>query len=216
MTRGRFITLEGGEGAGKSSLMACLEACLEERGRTVRRTREPGGTPAGEAVRDILLANRYGGMCPETELLLIFAARAQHLHEVIEPALERGEWVLCDRFTDASYAYQGFGRGLGTEPVAWLERWLQGTLRPDLTLLLDVPVATGLARATANRGADRFEDRESDFLTRVRKGYLSLAERAPERIRILDASRPRERVREQARAMLDAYLDTLDERVRDD
>ena len=144
---GRFITLEGGEGVGKSSNLEFIRRHLEAAGKAVIVTREPGGTPLGEQVRGLLLDHRHNGMSADAELLLMFAARAEHLAQVIRPALAAGRWVLCDRFTDATYAYQGGGRGIATERIAVLETWVQGDLRPDLTLLLDAPVAVGMARA---------------------------------------------------------------------
>jgi dTMP kinase len=200
--RGMFITLEGGEGAGKSSSMAFIEARLKAAGREVVVTREPGGTPLGEQIRELLLKPKERALCSDAELLLIFAARAQHLDEVIRPALARGAWVLCDRFTDATYAYQGRGRGIGHEHIAALEQWVQDGLRPDLTLLFDVPVEQGLERANKRSAPDRFELAGQEFLERVRIGYLEAATREPERIRIIDASQPPTKVQ----AQLDAVL----------
>lgn len=191
MSAGRFITLEGIEGAGKSSRTAELRAFLEQRGKHVLVTREPGGTPLGERLRDLLLAPADAPMAPLTELMLMFAARSEHLTRVILPAVETGQWVLCDRYIDASYAYQGGGRGLGTKPVAALEALLPPRARPDLTLLLDVPVEIGLARAKS-RGVveDRFERETLAFHQRVREAYLERAGQAPDRYRVIDASRP--------------------------
>lgn len=204
---GRLITVEGIEGAGKSSNLDLVQGLLEDAGKRVVRTREPGGTPLGEQLRALLLERRAGGdMAGDTELLLMFAARAEHLVQCIRPALARGDWILCDRFTDASYAYQGAGRGLGWERIAILETWVQDNLRPDLTLLLDVPVAAGLARANGRSAPDRFEEEGRAFFTRVRKAYLELAQRYPERIRLIDASRELAAVRTQITGVLKAFL----------
>jgi len=189
MKNGMFITLEGGEGAGKSTQMAYVEQCLKQTGKKVHVTREPGGTELAETIRDLLLDHRQTAMHADTELLLMFAARAQHLAELIRPALEAGEWVLCDRFTDATYAYQGGGRGIDMERIAVLEDWVQGTLRPDLTLLLDLPVEIGLSRAGKRGDLDRFEREQQEFFERVRNTYRQLATQHPERYRVIDASR---------------------------
>lgn len=204
--RGRFITLEGSEGSGKSTNLAFIHHYLQQSGIEVVLTREPGGTPLGEAIRELLLDHRNNEMASDTELLLMFAARAQHLHELILPALEAGRWVLCDRFTDATYAYQGAGRGIAEERIALLEDWVQGELRPDLTLFLDLPVAQGLARAGERSAPDRFEREQLDFFERVRHGYLEQAARAPQRYRIVDASQPLEAVQSNLRDLLDTYL----------
>lgn len=188
--RGRFITVEGGEGVGKTTNLDYVRGVLERAGVRVRSTREPGGTPLAERIRELLLDPAHAGMAPDCELLLVFAARAEHLARVIVPALEAGEWVLCDRFTDATYAYQGGGRGLSTRRIAELEAMVQGELRPDLTLLLDVPVEIGLARAGARGILDRFEREEAAFFERVRQTYRDRATAAPERYRIIDAGRP--------------------------
>jgi dTMP kinase len=189
MSPGRFVTVEGIEGAGKSTGLAVLQRCIGSRGLTVVQTREPGGTPLGERLRELLLDHRSDGIADDTELLLMFAARAEHLHQVIEPALAAGSWVVCDRFTDASFAYQGYGRGIDLARIARLEDWVQGERRPDLTLLLDLPVATGLARAGSRSTPDRFERETLAFFERVRAGYLDLAARSPARYRVIDASR---------------------------
>ncbi len=204
--RGRFITLEGSEGSGKSTNLAFIHHYLQQSGIEVVLTREPGGTPLGEAVRELLLDHRYSAMSGDTELLLMFAARAQHLNELILPALQAGKWVLCDRFTDATYAYQGAGRGIDNERIAQLETWVQGELRPDLTFFLDLPVAQGLARAGERSTPDRFEREQIDFFERVRQGYLELAGRAPQRYRVVDASLSLDEVQSQLKALLDAYL----------
>ncbi|KAB7627612.1 dTMP kinase [Alkalilimnicola sp. S0819] len=212
MRRGRFITLEGLEGAGKTSCLGFVRQQLAAHGIAPLETREPGGTPLGEAVRELLLAETYTGMAAEAEALLMFAARAEHLDKCIRPALAQGRWVLCDRFTEASLAYQGGGRGLGRERVAALEQWLQGELRPDLTLLLDVPVEQGLARAAKRGALDRFEQERLDFFERAREVYLTLARDYPQRIRLIDASRPQEQVLAQLGVELGDFLErALDE-----
>ena len=193
-TRGKFISLEGGEGAGKSTLLAGLRACIEARGVDLLLTREPGGTTLGEAVRGIVLDPALRGMAAETELLLMFASRAQLVRELIEPALAAGRWVLCDRFTDASYAYQGGGRGQPVERIEALEQWATGGLAPDLTLLLDLPVATGRARAAGRGEADRIEVEADAFFERVRAAYRTLAAAQPQRFRVIDASHSPEEV----------------------
>ena len=182
----RFITLEGGEGVGKTTNLDFIEHYLRSRGIDVLRTREPGGTPMGEGVRDLLLQS--GTMDRWAELLLVFAARAQHISEVIRPALAAGQWVLSDRFTDASHAYQGGGRGLDPAVIGQLETWVQQGLQPDLTLLLDAPVELGMARARRRGQTDRFEAERLEFFENVRAAYLARAERFPERIRRVDAS----------------------------
>lgn len=205
--RGRFITVEGTEGVGKSSNIAFIETTLKQAGVDVITTREPGGTPLGEEIRELLLDHRHSGMSVDAELLLMFAARAQHLEEVIQPALARGQWVLCDRFTDATYAYQGGGRGIPFERIAMLEQWVQGALRPDYTVLLDLPVEIGLARASARGDADRFEKEQQAFFEKVRGAYLKQAESAPERYRIIDASHPLDQVQQQIARVLQAMID---------
>lgn len=205
-TPGRFITVEGSEGVGKSSNLDFIETLLREAGKDVVRTREPGGTELGETLRGILLDARQKAICDDAELLLMFAARAQHLTEVIRPALAAGKWVLCDRFTDATYAYQGGGRGIPFARIAVLEQWVQGDLRPDLTLLLDMPVAAGLARAGARSEPDRFEQEQIAFFERVRRAYLERARQAPERFRIIDASPPLPEVQDQIRKVMEPFL----------
>ncbi len=184
---GLFITLEGPEGAGKSTNREYLAERLREQGIAVLLTREPGGTPLAERIRELLLASSAEAMAADTELLLVFAARAQHLAEVIRPALARGTVVLCDRFTDATYAYQGGGRGLSVERIAQLEQFVQAGLRPDLTLLFDLPIEIGLARAEARGRLDRFEQEGRGFFEAVRQTYLQRAAQAPARYRIVDA-----------------------------
>jgi len=205
---GRFITLEGGEGVGKSSNLEFIRRHLEAAGKSVIVTREPGGTPLGEEIRALLLDHRRDGMSADAELLLMFAARAEHMAQVIRPALGEGKWVLCDRFTDATYAYQGGGRGIAAERIAALETWAQGAFRPDLTLLFDAPIAVGMARAGKREGAaDRFEREEQAFFERVRQTYLALARRYPERYRIIDAGQALAVVQERLRRELDTFLE---------
>ena len=187
--RGAFITVEGGEGVGKSTNIAVLEHWLAGAGIAYRLTREPGGTPLAETMRSLLLEVRDEPVAPMTELLMIFAARAQHLAEVIQPALARGEWVVCDRFTDATYAYQGGGRELPVDWISQLEVLVQGALRPDLTLLLDAPVDVGLSRASARGDLDRFETERVEFFERVRQSYLAMAKAEPGRFRVIDTAR---------------------------
>jgi len=204
--RGRFISLEGGEGAGKSTLLAGLLACLQQRGLTVVQTREPGGTDIGEAIRAIVLDPAMTRLAAETELLLMFASRAQLVREVIEPALAAGEWVLCDRFADASHAYQGGGRGQPASRIAELERWACAGVKPDLTLLLDLPVATGRARAAGRGEADRIESEADAFFERVRANYRERAALEPQRFRVIDASQPPDVVLQVATQALTAWL----------
>lgn len=188
MTRGKFITLEGLDGAGKSTHLGWLVATLRARGLTVVQTREPGGTPLGEKLRALLLAEP---MHLETEALLMFAARREHLVQVIEPALGRGDWVVCDRFTDASFAYQGGGRGLAREKLTQLEQWVQAGLQPDLTLLFDVPTETARQRVVGmGRELDRFEQEQEAFFNRVRQAYLARAADSCGRVQVIDAARP--------------------------
>lgn len=206
MSRGAFITLEGIEGVGKSSAVACVVDWLSAQGRTVTSTREPGGTALGEQLRHLLLARDGVPIAPLAELLLMFAGRAQHLAERIRPALARGETVVCDRFTDATFAYQGGGRGLPTADIAAAARLVHGDLAPDLTLLLDAPPALGLGRALARGAADRFETEQVEFFTRVRDAYLALAAREPARFVVIDASQPLETVHASIHAALAARL----------
>jgi dTMP kinase len=187
--RGRFITIEGGEGAGKSTMMDRVADWLEKAGHRVIRTREPGGTDLAEKLREILLDRNNISLSGRAELLLMFAARAQHLEELIRPALARGDWVLCDRFTDATWAYQGGGRGLPLGEIESLETLVHGDLQPDLTLLLDLPVELGLKRAARRSQADRFEQESTLFFEHVRDAYLERAEAAPDRFAVIDASR---------------------------
>ena len=207
---GLFITLEGPEGAGKSTNREYLAERLREHAIDVVMTREPGGTPLAEKIREILLAPTAEAMAADTELLLVFAARAQHLSQVIRPALERGAVVLCDRFTDATYAYQGGGRGLSEARIGVLENFVQGDLRPDLTLVFDLPIEVGLARAAERGRLDRFEQEGHDFFNAVRQTYLRHAAQAPERYRIVDAAQSLEEVQ----ASIDALLPQIVELCR--
>ncbi len=209
MKKGLFITLEGGEGAGKSTQMTYVEECLKKAGKTVRVTREPGGTALSETIRELLLDHRQMAMDADTELLLMFAARAQHIAELIRPTLDAGQWVLCDRFTDATYAYQGGGRGIDLKRIALLEDWVQGELRPDLTLLLDLPIEVGMSRAGERGELDRFEREQQDFFERVRRSYLELAEQQPGRYRIIDASQDIVQVKAQIDAVLAPILEEV-------
>jgi dTMP kinase len=202
MSRGLFITLEGGEGAGKTTSLAFVRAFLEQAGKNVLVTREPGGTPLGEKIRELLLHGQ-DDMHVDSELLLMFAARAEHLARVIRPALATGAVVICDRFTDATYAYQGAGRGAPDARIRILEDWLQQGLRPDLTLLLDIPVERGLVRAGKRSAPDRFEREQIDFFKRVRAAYLAMAVREPQRVRVIDAAQDIPKVQRQLRAALE-------------
>jgi dTMP kinase len=186
--RGLFITIEGGEGVGKSTNIEFIKTTLEAKGIQCIVTREPGGTPLAEEIREVLIKNRDEQVATETELLLMFAARAQHLNQKILPALEAGIWVISDRFTDATYAYQSGGRGVPSEKVALLENFVQGDVRPDLTLLLDAPIEVGMTRAKNRGKLDRFEEEASEFFNKVRNNYLSRAKAEPNRFKIIDAT----------------------------
>ena len=204
--QGKFIVLEGGEGLGKSTNLEWMRGRLEKTGIRPIATREPGGTQFGESLRALLLGTT-AKIPPEAELLLMFAARAQHLREVIRPALESGTWVICDRFTDASYAYQGGGRGLSLSHIEYLERWIQNGLHPDMVFLFDAPVEIGLQR-TQSRGnaADRFEREHQEFFERVRAAYLERAKLAPERYCIVNAALDLPRVHQQIGKVLDQMI----------
>ncbi|MGB5568109.1 MAG: dTMP kinase [Sedimenticolaceae bacterium] len=202
-----FVTVEGIEGAGKTTCLDLIEQRIRRHGHRLLVTREPGGTPLGEDLRKLLLGHRHEGMADDTELLLMFAARAEHLSARIEPALAAGSWVLCDRFTDATYAYQGYGRGVDLGRIATLESWVQGDRRPDLTLIMDLPVELGLERAGRRSTPDRFESQALEFFQRVREGYLALAAAAPERFRVIDAARSFSEVSRQVAGVLDDFLD---------
>ncbi len=206
MSRGKFITVEGIEGVGKTTNMEFLRQLITTAGKELLVTREPGGTPLGEVIRGLLLDPEYKGMDPDCELQLMFAARAEHLDKVIKPAIVAGQWVLCDRFTDATYAYQGGGRGLDTKKIAALEQLVQGDLRPDLTLLLDVPVEIGLERAGNRSKPDRFEQEEVEFFERVRQTYLEMARKYDGRYRVVDASQALENVQRQLTTILNEII----------
>ena len=185
--KGRFITIEGVEGAGKSSVVHYIQDLLKEMDIPCVVTREPGGTPIAEAIRKILLSRYDEMMCPDTELLLMFAGRAQHISQVILPALQRGQWVISDRFTDASFAYQGGGRGIPLSHIRELAAWVQGELEPDMTLLMDLPVEVGFSRIHSRGAKDRIESEGKDFFERVRERYLIRARKFPERFRVINA-----------------------------
>lgn len=204
--RGKFITVEGGEGAGKSTQIAFIRQCIENAGRRVIVTREPGGTAVGEQIRAVLLNPDNTQLHSDTELLLMFAARAQHLRELVEPALAQGTWVVSDRFTDATYAYQGGGRGIDARRIAVLESWVQSALNPDLTLLLDLPVDVGMERARLRGKYDRFENEQRAFFERVRTAYLQRAKQQPQRFRVVDASQNISGVQAALSSILSEYL----------
>lgn len=205
----QFITVEGGEGVGKTTNIAFIRKWLEQQGIDYVATREPGGTPLAEEIRGLLVNPREEIVDENTELLLMFAARAQHLSQVIRPALDEGKWVLCDRFTDATYAYQGGGRGVAVEKIAQLETLVQGSLRPDLTLLLDIGVEQGMARASERGAPDRFEQEKLAFFHAVRDCYLARAAAEPHRYRIIDASRPLPQVQSAIGEALEAFVDAI-------
>lgn len=208
MSRGKFITIEGVEGVGKTTSITFIEGYFKTAGYDIVLTREPGGTPLAENIRELLLDARQTSMSDDAELLLMFAARAQHLQEKIIPALQAGRWVICDRFTDATYAYQGGGRGIDRTRIAQLEDWVQGELRPDRTLILDLPVAEGLKRAGQRSTPDRFEQEQQAFFERVRAVYLELAAQTPERYRIIDASGSITEVQSRIKHVLDELIAT--------
>jgi len=202
----RFITIEGVEGVGKSTNIRFITNLLQEAGIEHVVTREPGGTAIAELIRQLLLAHHAENICEMTELLLVFAARAQHIEHVIKPALAAGKWVICDRFTDATYAYQGGGRGLDTSVIDQLAAMVQGTLHPDLTLILDLPPQTGLERASARGDLDRFEQEQLSFFDRVRAAYLEVAAREPQRCALIDAGLPLAQVQAEIRRALEPWL----------
>lgn len=206
--RGKFITLEGGEGAGKTTVFKHVIELVKRHAQLVT-TREPGGTPLAEAVRGLLLDKTYTGMSADAELLLVFGARAEHIDKVIVPAINQGQWVLSDRFTDATYAYQGGGRGIDVDRIALIENWVQGDLRPDLTILLDVPVEVGMERASKRGELDRFESEQMEFFEKIRAAYLARANAEPQRFAIIDASQPLEAVK-------DAVSIVVNEAIRND
>ena len=205
---GKFITIEGIEGAGKTTCIQVVTEVTERQGISAIHTREPGGTDLGEDLRNLLLGHKHTGMSDDAELLMMFAARAQHIAQKIKPALDVGKWVLCDRFTDATYAYQGYGRGIPLQKISDLENWVQGALRPDLTLLMDLPVEVGMERAGKRSAPDRFESEAWDFFERIRKGYLSIAAEQPSRVKVIDASQDLANVQAQIRAAMEAFVNS--------
>lgn len=206
--RGFFITLEGIEGVGKSTCLKDVSKYLSSCGIAHQVTREPGGTPFAEEIRRLVLHHPVGAevISSDTELLLLFAGRAQHLSQLIMPALEQGDWVICDRFTDASFAYQGGGRGIAAKKIALLEDWVQGEFRPDLTLLLDASVHRALSRTMRRKQRDRIESEKEFFFQKVRKAYLERAKQYPERFRLINAGRSLPQVRQQIKGVLDAVI----------
>ena len=210
ITHGKFITIEGQDGAGKSTNINVVEAWLNAQGIEYVKTREPGGTEFGEQIRDLILSSDTGLIGQKAELLLMFASRAQHIQEVIQPTLSSGRWVLCDRFTDATYAYQGGGRGESVDDINALKKVVQGELNPDLTLLLDLPIELGESRANARSEPDRFEQEQAEFKQRVRDSYLRLANDDPERIKVIDASRSIDAVEQDVLAVLESVLGSTD------
>lgn len=204
--KGKFITIEGGEGVGKSSNIAFILSYLKNKNIDVVSTREPGGTVVSEKIRELLLDANNKSMVSDTELLLMFAARAQHLDELIKPSLAENKWVLCDRFTDATYAYQGGGRGIPMQRIAALETWVQADLRPDLTILLDVSIEIGMKRASERSEPDRIEQEKFTFFESVRQAYLQMAKDFPQRYRVIDASQNLEAVQKDIATTLDEYL----------
>ena len=207
--RGKFLTIEGTEGVGKTTNIEFIKQWLGANQISFVNTREPGGTPLAEEIREVLLSNRDEKVCSKAELLMMFAGRAQHIDQVIEPQLAQGNWVLCDRFTDATYAYQGAGREMGNQLIAELETMVQGTMRPDLTLILDVPVELGLERAGKRSQPDRFELEKTDFFNRVRQAYLSMAQQNPQRYKIIDASQSLDTVQQQIADTLNNFLQQI-------
>jgi len=200
---GKFISIEGIEGAGKSTQISFIQTFLQQHGKTVVNTREPGGTKLGEQIRALLLTPREEGMSHDAELLLMFAARAEHLATVIEPALKRGDWVLCDRFVDATFAYQGGGRGINQQRIEAISEWTLQGKATDLTLLFDLPVEVGQARVLKRQqDKDRFEQEKNDFFQSIRDCYLARAAAEPDRIRIIDASQDIENIQQQVSAVL--------------
>nr|WP_087147401.1 dTMP kinase [Crenothrix polyspora] len=209
MLPGKFITFEGGEGLGKTTNLPFVQDYLQRRNIQVISTREPGGTPLAEKIRQLLLNTEGETLSEHTELLLMFAARSQHITHVINPALAKGCWVLCDRFTDATYAYQGGGRGINTETIAWLEHWVQAGLRPDLTLLFDAPIEIGMTRAAQRGGkVDRFEAEKLSFFEQVRQAYLTRAQQDPKRIKIINAQQSLVDVQQALSTKIDELLST--------
>ncbi|TXL01737.1 dTMP kinase [Methylococcaceae bacterium HT1] len=206
MMSARFITLEGGEGVGKTTNIAYIQSLLKSENIPLVLTREPGGTALAENIRQLLLDKEQEAIAEQTELLMMFAARAQHIKHVIKPALDRGDWVLCDRFTDATYAYQGGGRNMDLSTIQWLENFVQADLRPDLTLLLDAPIEFGMQRAQQRGKLDRFESEKMAFFDKVRQAYLSIAEQQPKRVKIVDATQSLDNVQSQIKQILSPFI----------
>mgnify|MGYP003957250735 FL=1 len=204
MQKGKFITIDGVEGAGKSTQINFICGYLKDKGINVVLTREPGGTELGEKIRTLLLSPKTKSMHSDTELLLMFAARNEHIHAKIMPILEKGDWVLSDRFTDASYAYQGGGRGLDVDRIAKLEEWVLQDFTPDMTLLLDLPVELGMSRVESRGEKDRIELEDMDFFNRVRDAYISRSKQFPDRIKLIDSSETVEHTKEQIKIILDS------------
>jgi dTMP kinase len=204
--KGKFLTLEGVEGVGKTTNLNFIANYLEQAGKTIVTTREPGGTLIAEQIRALLLDHNDESLCNESELLLMFAARAQHLNNVIIPALEQGKWVVCDRFTDATYAYQGGGRHFNMDDIAWIERFVQKGLSPDKTVLLDLSVEIGLKRAASRSEPDRFESEKRPFFEDVRQVYIDRAAAEPDRFCVVDASQTIEQVQNDIMICLDEVL----------
>jgi len=204
MATGKFITFEGVDGAGKSTHIAALADRLRQLGKNVITTREPGGTALGEKLRELLL---HEAMHLETEALLMFAARREHLAQVIAPSLARGDWVISDRFTDATFAYQGGGRGLSIDKLTQLEHWVHGYMQPDLTLLFDVPLEVALERLQKSRDLDKFEQEQEDFFGRVRQAYLQRAAQFPKRIRVIDSTKPIDQISREVQQIAAAMSD---------
>ena len=207
MKRGKFITIEGQDGAGKTTNIEVIKQFLETNDISFVQSREPGGTVLGESIRALILNSGDDRIGDKAELLLMFAARAQHIQDVIEPALNRGDWVLCDRFTDATYAYQGGGRGMNMKDISELENTVQGRLRPDLTVLLDLPVELGESRAGQRSEPDRFEQQKLNFKQQVRDCYLSRALKEPDRIKVVDASLSIDQVSDSIQLIMNAFID---------
>jgi dTMP kinase len=211
--RGVFLTLEGGEGLGKSTAIKFIQQYLQQAQIDFITTREPGGTPAAEQIRQLLLNPNWSEIVtPETELLLMFASRSQHIHNLIKPALAAHKWVVCDRFVDASYAYQGGGRGFDQQQIQQLDNWIVGAVRPDITLLLDAPPQVGMARAKNRSSHDRIEQEKLDFFERVRVSYLARAKADPKRFRIIDATKPLAAVQAEIKGILDKMVDNTNEK----
>lgn len=208
MNKGGFITLEGGEGVGKSTSLLFIAELLKKKGISVVTTREPGGTDLAEKIRTLLLENREETVSEQAELLLMFAARAQHIYHVIQPALLKGCWVLCDRFTDATYAYQGGGRSMDRQMIEWLAGKVQGVLTPDLTLLLDAPISVGMERASKRGNFDRFESEKISFFERIRVAYLQRADEYPQRIKVINANQTLDQVQNEIGFQIEKLLST--------